>query len=347
MRMKKALITGITGQDGSYLAELLLEKKYEVHGIVRNTSLPSFERISHILSEIYIHKGDLTDFSSLLSVISAVRPDEIYNLAAQSHVGISFNVPIQTSDVNAVGILRILEIVRLCGLHETRIYQASTSELFGGSHENVQSEDTQFSPCSPYAISKLFAHWAVVNARNAYNLFAVSGILFNHESPRRGPLFVTSKIIAGVASFVKLGKAPIVLGNLDAKRDFGHAKDYVKAMWMMLQSDKAQDYCICTGVQISVRSFVEKAFAAVGMNIRWNGNGLQEVGTVNGTTVIVVDPSLFRPTDVESLLGSSKKAQAELGWRPTISLDSLISEMLDAAMKDLCLTRPDVTYIGA
>jgi GDPmannose 4,6-dehydratase len=330
--MKKALITGITGQDGSYLAELLLDKGYEVHGYMRHTSHNSLDRVKHLVSMLHLHSGDLSDFARLLKVISEVRPDEIYNLAAQSHVGISFESPIETADVNAIGILRILEIVRLCDLANTRIYQASTSELFGGCSDVVQSETTPFNPRSPYAISKLFAHWAVVNARSAYNMFAVSGILFNHESPRRGSLFVTSKIIKGVTDFVKYGKAPIYLGNLDAKRDFGHAKDYVRAMWMMLQSTAPVDYCICSGIQISVRTFVEKAYSMVGLAVRWSGKGIEEVGRVNDITVIVVDPLLYRPTDVESLLGCSEKARRELGWKPSVNLDCLISEMLEVEM---------------
>ena len=276
------------------------------------------------------------DCLSLLKVISTVRPHEIYNLAAQSHVQVSFDAAVSTSDINGLGILRILDIVRSCGLLNTRVYQASTSEMFGGlTHQAFQDERTPFAPRSPYAISKVFAHWKVVNYREAYNLFAVNGILFNHESPRRGPLFVTSKIICGLANFIKYATGPISLGNLEAKRDFGHAKDYVRAMWLMLQGETPVDYCICSGAQMSIRSFLERAFSRAQLSIEWSGEGLNEVGLVNGSVVITIDPSLFRPTEVDSLIGCSDKARTHLGWEATITVDELIDEMLSAAMEEL------------
>ena len=328
--MKVALITGITGQDGSYLAELLLNKGYEVHGIVRRSSLINTHRIDHLYQNIKLHYGDLTDSTNIVRVIQKVQPDEIYNLGAQSHVKVSFEMPEYTADVDAVGTLRILEAVRLLGMEEeVRIYQASTSEMFGLVQEVPQKETTPFYPRSPYGCAKVYGYWITKNYREAYNMYACTGILFNHESPRRGETFVTRKITQALSKISVGLQDHLYLGNLDAKRDWGHAKDFVRAMWMMLQQEKPEDYVIATGQQYSVREFVEKAAPYFGMKIEWMGEGEKEVGFDWNTKkpVIYVDPKYFRPTEVESLLGASSKAKKELGWEPEISLDELIEDM--------------------
>jgi GDPmannose 4,6-dehydratase len=328
--MKVALITGITGQDGSYLAELLLSKGYEVHGIVRRSSLINTHRIDHIYNRINLHYGDLTDSTNIVRVIQKVKPDEIYNLGAQSHVKVSFEMPEYTADVDAVGTLRILEAVRLLGMEEdVRIYQASTSEMFGLVQEVPQKETTPFYPRSPYGCAKVYGYWITKNYREAYNMYACTGILFNHESPRRGETFVTRKITQALSRISVGLQENLYLGNLDAKRDWGHAKDFVRAMWLMLQQEKPEDYVIATGQQYSVREFVEKAAPYFGMKIEWMGEGEKEVGFDWNTKkpVIYVDPKYFRPTEVESLLGDSSKAKKELGWEPEISFDELIEDM--------------------
>ena len=328
--MKIALITGITGQDGSYLAELLLEKGYEVHGIVRRSSLINTHRIDHIYKQIKLHYGDLTDATNLISVIQKVQPDEIYNLGAQSHVKVSFEIPEYTGQVDGLGTLRILEAVRLLGMEKkTRIYQASTSELYGEVQEVPQTETTPFYPRSPYGVAKLYGYWIIKNYREAYNLHASSGILFNHESPRRGETFVTRKITRGLSQ-ISVGLQDILyLGNLDAKRDWGHAKDFVEAMWLMLQQDEPDDYVIATGKQYSVREFVERAAPFFGLNIVWKGEGLDEEGVdkITGRSIIKVSEKYFRPTEVESLLGDPSKAKKKLGWEPTTTFDQLVEDM--------------------
>jgi len=328
--MKRALITGITGQDGSYLAELLLEKGYEVHGIVRRASLINTDRIDHIYDSITLHYGDLTDSTNLVRIIQQVQPDEIYNLGAQSHVKVSFETPEYTGQVDALGTLRILEAVRLLGMEDSvRIYQASTSELYGLVQEIPQRETTPFYPRSPYGVAKLYGYWIVKNYRESYGLHASSGILFNHESPRRGETFVTRKITRGLSS-ISTGKQDVLyLGNLNAKRDWGHAKDFVEAMWLMLQQDKPDDYVIATGEQYSVRQFVEEAAPYFNMNINWEGEGLDEVGIDKNTgrTVIRVNPKYFRPAEVETLLGDATKAKEKLGWEPRISFKQLVEDM--------------------
>ena len=328
--MKIALITGITGQDGSYLAELLLEKGYEVHGIVRRSSLINTHRIDHIYKQIKLHYGDLTDATNLISVIQKVQPDEIYNLGAQSHVKVSFEIPEYTGQVDGLGTLRILEAVRLLGMEKkTRIYQASTSELYGEVQEVPQTETTPFYPRSPYGVAKLYGYWIIKNYREAYNLHASSGILFNHESPRRGETFVTRKITRGLSQ-ISVGLQDILyLGNLDAKRDWGHAKDFVEAMWLMLQQDEPDDYVIATGKQYSVREFVERAAPFFGLNIVWKGEGLDEEGVdkITGRSIIKVSEKYFRPTEVESLLGDPSKAKEKLGWEATTTFDQLVEDM--------------------
>ena len=322
--MKVALITGITGQDGSYLAELLLEKGYEVHGIVRRSSLINTHRIDHIYDNpnLTLHYGDLTDATNMIGVIKKVEPDEIYNLGAQSHVKVSFETPEYTGNVDGLGTLRILEAVRLLGMEDkVRIYQASTSELYGLVQEVPQRETTPFYPRAPYGVAKLYGYWIVKNYRESYGLHASSGILFNHESPRRGETFVTRKITRGL-SRISTGEQDVLsLGNLDARRDWGHAKDFVRAMWLMLQQDQPDDYVIATGEQHSVREFVEKSADYFGMKIEWMGEGLNEVGYDWNTKrpVIKVDPKYFRPAEVESLLGDATKAKEKLGWEPEIS----------------------------
>ena len=328
--MKVALITGITGQDGSYLAEFLLEKGYEVHGIVRRSSLINTHRIDHIYEQIKLHYGDLTDATNLISVIQKVQPDEIYNLGAQSHVKVSFEIPEYTGQVDGLGTLRVLEAIRILGMEKkTRIYQASTSELYGKVQEVPQTETTPFYPRSPYGVAKLYGYWIIKNYREAYGLHASSGILFNHESPRRGETFVTRKITQGL-SRISVGLQDILyLGNLDAKRDWGHAKDFVEAMWLMLQQDEPDDYVIATGKQYSVRDFVNKAAPFFGLNIEWKGNGIEEEGVdkISGRSIIKVSEKYFRPTEVDSLLGDSSKAKEKLGWEPTTTFDQLVEDM--------------------
>lgn len=328
--MKVALITGITGQDGSYLAELLLETGYEVHGIIRRASQINTQRIDHIFNQIKLHYGDLTDSTNLIRVIQQVQPDEIYNLGAQSHVKVSFEIPEYTGMVDGLGTLRILEAVRLLGMEsKTRIYQASTSEMFGKVQEIPQKETTPFYPRSPYGVAKLYGYWIVKNYRESYGLHASSGILFNHESSRRGETFVTRKITRGL-SRISIGEQNLLyLGNLNAKRDWGHARDFVEAMWLMLQQDEADDYVIATGEQHSVREFVEEAAPYFGMKIEWMGEGLDEVGydTYSGNQVIAVNPKYFRPAEVETLLGDASKAKKKLGWEPKISFEQLVEDM--------------------
>ncbi len=328
--MKVALITGITGQDGSYLTELLLQKGYEVHGIVRRSSLINTDRIDHVYDSISLHYGDLTDSTNLVRVIQQVQPDEIYNLGAQSHVKVSFEMPEYTGMVDGLGTLRILEAVRLLGMEKkARIYQASTSEMYGKVQEIPQTEITPFYPRSPYGVAKVYGYWIVKNYRESYGLHASSGILFNHESPRRGETFVTRKITRGL-SRISTGQQDILyLGNLNAKRDWGHAKDFVEAMWLMLQQDNPDDYVISTGKQHSVREFVEAAAPYFGMNIVWRKGGLEEIGIdkETGKTVIKVDPRYFRPAEVETLLGDSTKARKNLGWQPKISFEQLVEDM--------------------
>jgi len=329
--MKVALITGITGQDGSYLAELLLEKGYEVHGIVRRSSLINTHRIDGIYNRLTLHYGDLTDSTNLVRVIQKVQPDEIYNLGAQSHVKVSFEMPEYTADVDAVGTLRVLEAVRLLGMEDrVRIYQASTSELYGLVQETPQKETTPFYPRSPYGVAKLYGYWITKNYREAYGMYACTGILFNHESPRRGETFVTRKIARGFKAMSEGKQTVLRLGNLDAKRDWGHAKDYVEAMWMMLQQDTPDDYVIATGVQYSVREFVEEAAPYFGMNIEWQfTDSGTEVGIDKNTGLVrvIVDPKYFRPAEVESLLGDASKAKEKLGWEPKISFKQLVEDM--------------------
>lgn len=331
--MKKiALITGITGQDGSYLAELLLEKGYEVHGIVRRSSLINTKRIDHIFKQIQLHYGDLTDSTNIIRVLQQVQPDEIYNLGAMSHVKVSFDVPEYVADVDGVGTLRILEAVRILGLVEkTKIYHASTSELYGLVQEVPQRETTPFYPRSPYGCAKLYSYWITKNYREAYNIFACTGILFNHESPRRGETFVTRKITRGLNDILIGAADKLVLGNLDAKRDWGHARDYVKAMWLMLQRDTPEDYVISTNEFHSVREFVEKSFKLRGFNIKWKGAGVNEIGydEHTGKELIFVSEKYFRPTEVEELLGDSSKAKHDLDWAPETSFEQLVNEMVE------------------
>lgn len=341
--MKKvALITGITGQDGAYLAELLLEKGYEVHGLKRRTSLFNTDRIDHLYQDPHekdrrfiLHHGDMTDSSSLIRIIQLVQPDELYNLAAQSHVAVSFEEPEYTADSDALGTLRVLEAIRILGLErKTRFYQASTSELFGKVQETPQKETTPFYPRSPYAVAKLYAYWITVNYREAYGIYACNGILFNHESPVRGETFVTRKITRALAR-IKLGlQECLYLGNLDAKRDWGHARDYVEMMWLMLQQDRPEDYVIASGEQYSVRDFVEASAAELGMKIRWTGEGIDEKGlSEDGRVVVQVDPRYFRPTEVETLLGDASRAREKLGWKPKITFRELVAEMVREDLK--------------
>jgi len=328
--MKKALVTGITGQDGSYLAELLLKKGYEVHGIVRRSSLINTSRIDHLYQNIKLHYGDLTDSTNIVKVIQKVQPDEIYNLGAQSHVKVSFEMPEYTADVDGVGTLRILEAVQILGMEDrVRIYQASTSELYGLVQETPQSETTPFYPRSPYGVAKLYGYWIIKNYREAYGMYACTGILFNHESPRRGETFVTRKITRALSK-ISVGLQDVLeLGNLNAKRDWGHAKDFVEAMWLMLQQDEPDDFVIATGVQYSVREFVEQAAPYFGMKILWKGEGLDEVGidANSGKVVIRVNPKYFRPAEVETLLGDATKAKKKLGWEPKTSFKQLVEDM--------------------
>ncbi len=333
--MKKALITGITGQDGSYLAEFLLEKGYEVHGITRRASISNTARIDHLIAagKVRLHDGDLTDSSSLIRIIGLVQPDEIYNLAAQSHVQVSFDVPEYSGDVDAIGVLRVLEAVRILGLTEkTRIYQASTSELYGKVEEVPQSETTPFHPYSPYAVAKQYGFWITKEYREAYNMFAVNGILFNHESERRGENFVTRKITLAAGRIAEGLQDHLELGNMDSLRDWGYAKDYVECMWMMLQHDTPEDFVIATGEQHTVRDFTEKAFAYNGMTIRWEGEGIDEKGydAETGKLLVSVNPAWFRPTDVDNLWGNPTKAKTVLGWNPQkTSYEELIRIMAE------------------
>jgi GDPmannose 4,6-dehydratase len=340
--MKKALITGVTGQDGAYLAEMLLKKGYVVHGIKRRTSLFNTDRIDHLYKDphekgvrFFLHHGDMTDSSSLVRIIQQVLPDEIYNLAAQSHVAVSFEEPEYTANSDALGALRVLEAIRILGLEKkTRFYQASTSELYGLVQETPQKETTPFYPRSPYAVAKLYAYWITVNYREAYGMYACNGILFNHESPVRGETFVTRKITRALAR-IKLGLQDcLYLGNLDAKRDWGHAKDYVEMMWLMLQQEQAEDFVIATGQQYSVRDFVNAAAAEVGMKVSWKSKGADEKGIdEKGNCIVAVDPRYFRPTEVETLLGDASRAKEKLGWVPKIKFPQLVAEMMREDLK--------------
>ncbi|HWV74810.1 MAG TPA: GDP-mannose 4,6-dehydratase [Pseudosphingobacterium sp.] len=350
--MKIALITGITGQDGAYLAQLLLKKDYEVHGIKRRSSLFNTDRIDHLYQDPHekdvhfkLHYGDLTDSTNLIRIIQEVQPDEIYNLGAMSHVQVSFEAPEYTADADGIGTLRILEAVRLLGLtKKTKIYQASTSELYGLVQEVPQSEKTPFYPRSPYAVAKMYAYWITVNYREAYNMFACNGILFNHESPLRGETFVTRKITRAVAKLSLGMQDKLYMGNLDAKRDWGHAKDYVEAMWLILQQDKPEDYVIATGITTTVREFITMAFAEVGVEIIFEGEGIDEKGYVKSCTkkdgalvpgqeIVAIDPRYFRPTEVELLIGDPTKAKTKLGWKPKYDLPALVKEMVAADLE--------------
>ena len=337
--MKKALITGVTGQDGSYLAEFLLEKDYEVHGIVRRASTEKKERIDHLEGNpnFHLHYGDLTDSLSLVKIISKVEPDEIYNLAAQSHVAVSFEVPEYTADATGTGVIRLLEAIRICGLEKKcRFYQASTSELFGKVQEIPQSETTPFYPYSPYAAAKQYAYWVVRNYREGYGMFATNGILFNHESERRGETFVTRKITLAAAKIATGVQDKLYLGNLDALRDWGYAKDYVECMWLMLQHNEPDDFVVATGEQYSVRDFCTRAFKRAGIELRWEGTGVEEKGidVSTGKIVVEVSPKFFRPTDVVTLLGNPTKAKEKLGWNPRkTSFDELVNIMVDNDIK--------------
>ena len=350
--MKKALITGITGQDGSYLAEFLLEKGYEVHGIKRRASSFNTQRIDHIFQDIHekprlrLHYGDLSDTSNLNRLISQIEPDEVYNLGAQSHVAVSFEAPEYTADVDAIGTLRLLEAIRFLGLEKkTRFYQASTSELYGLVQEIPQRETTPFHPRSPYAVAKMYAYWITVNYREAYGMYACNGILFNHESPRRGETFVTRKITRGLANIAQGLEKCLYMGNIDALRDWGHAKDYVRMQWMMLQEAQPEDYVIATGVQYSVRQFITWSARELGIGIEFRGEGLDEVGVVAsitgdsapalrvGDTILKIDPRYFRPAEVETLLGDSTKAREKLGWVPRITAQEMCSEMVAEDLK--------------
>tara|TARA_B100000900_G_scaffold401425_1_gene406102 strand:- start:4184 stop:5275 length:1092 start_codon:yes stop_codon:yes gene_type:complete len=351
--MKKALITGITGQDGSYLAEFLLEKGYEVHGIKRRSSSLNTERIDHVYQDphiesknLFLHYGDLTDSANLINLVASIKPNEIYNLGAQSHVAVSFETPEYTANVDALGTLRMLEAIKSSGLIDhCRLYQASTSELYGLVQETPQKETTPFYPRSPYAVAKLYGYWIIQNYREAYGIFACNGILFNHESPRRGETFVTRKITRGLSNIVFGLENCLYMGNLDSLRDWGHAKDYVRMQWMMLQQDKPTDYVIATGVQYSVRDFIEMAASKIGLEIEFKGNGENEEGFVKnisdkletnlsvGDSIIKVDKRYYRPTEVETLLGDPSKASKELGWTPEITIDEMVEEMMQNDMQ--------------
>jgi len=346
---KRALITGITGQDGSYLAEFLLKKGYQVHGIIRRSSSFNTGRIEHLYQDphvnkrdLVLHYGDLTDSTNLMGIVAKVKPHEVYNLAAQSHVKVSFDMAEYTGDVDALGTLRLLDAILSAGLtDQVKFYQASTSELYGGIYREPQNEKTPFYPRSPYAVAKQFAYWTVINYREAYNIHASNGILFNHESPRRGPTFVTRKITQAVAK-IQVGKQDcLYLGNLNAKRDWGHARDYIRAMWIMLQQEKPDDYVISTNETHSVREFVEKSFKVIGIDIEWKGEGIDEVGLdkKTGKALVKVDARYFRPTEVEFLLGDRSKAEKVLGWKPEISFEELVREMVESDIKALSLGR--------
>jgi GDPmannose 4,6-dehydratase len=344
---KKAFITGITGQDGAYLAEFLLNKGYEVHGLKRRASLFNTARIDHLYHDphekgvkFFLHHGDMTDSSSLLRVIQEVQPDEIYNLAAQSHVGVSFEQPEYTADTDAMGTLRILEAIRILGMEKrTRIYQASTSELYGKVQEAPQTETTPFYPRSPYGVAKLYGYWITVNYREAYGLYACNGILFNHESPIRGETFVTRKITRGLARIKEGLQECMYLGNLNARRDWGHAKDYVEMQWLMLQQDEPEDYLIATGAQHSVREFIEEAAKHLDIHITWKGKGSDEKGyDQDSNCIVAVDPKYYRPTEVDTLLGDPTKAKTKLGWQPKVTFKELVKEMIES---DLQLAQKD------
>jgi len=351
--MKKALITGVTGQDGSYLAELLLEKGYEVHGIKRRASSFNTQRIDHIYedphmdhAQLKLHYGDLTDTSNLTRILSEVRPDEVYNLGAQSHVAVSFEAPEYTADVDAIGALRLLEAIRFLGMEKaTKFYQASTSELYGLVQETPQTETTPFHPRSPYAVAKMYAYWIAVNYREAYGMFACNGILFNHESPRRGETFVTRKITRGLANIAQGLEPCLYMGNIDSLRDWGHAKDYVRMQWMMLQQDAPEDFVIATGVQYSVREFITWTGKELGLTLEFTGAGIDEIATViaiegakapslkEGDVVMRIDPRYFRPAEVETLLGDPAKAKKVLGWEPEITAQEMCAEMVEADLR--------------
>jgi len=345
---KVAFITGITGQDGAYLAELLLKKGYIVHGLKRRSSSFNTGRIDHLYQDPHVnkrnfilHHGDLTDSTNLIRIIQEIQPDEIYNLAAQSHVHVSFETPEYTANADALGTLRILEAIRLLGIAEkTKFYQASTSELYGIAQEIPQNENTPFYPRSPYAVAKLYGYWITINYREAYNMYACNGILFNHESPVRGETFVTRKITRAAVRISIGTQEQVYLGNLDAKRDWGHAGDFVDGMWRMLQQEKPEDFVLATGVTTTIREFAERAFAEVGITLGWSGRGVDEVGrdTKTGNTVVSVDPTYFRPTEVDLLIGDATKARKKLGWKPTLDLQQMIEEMiasdLEEALKD-------------
>ena len=351
--MKKALITGVTGQDGSYLAEFLLEKGYEVHGIKRRASSFNTQRVDHIFQDpheknknFHLHYGDLTDSSNLTRILSEIEPDEVYNLGAQSHVAVSFESPEYTADVDAMGALRLLEAIRFLGLEKkTKFYQASTSELYGLVQETPQTETTPFHPRSPYAVAKIYAYWITVNYREAYGMYACNGILFNHESPRRGETFVTRKITRGLANIAQGLDSCLYMGNIDALRDWGHAKDYVRMQWMMLQQDVADDFVIATGVQHSVREFINWSAAELGITLRFEGEGVDEVGIVTditgnhapalnvGDVILKIDPRYFRPAEVETLLGDPSKAKQKLGWTPEITVQDMCTEMVQEDLK--------------
>ncbi len=339
---KKAFITGITGQHGAYLAEFLLNKGYEVHGLKRRASLFNTARIDHLYQDPHekgrrfiLHHGDMTDSSNLVRVIQEIQPDEIYNLSAQSHVGVSFEQPEYTAETDGVGTLRILEAIRILGLEKkTKFYQASTSELYGKVQETPQTESTPFYPRSPYGVAKLYGYWTTVNYREAYSLYACNGILFNHESPIRGETFVTRKITRGLSRIKHGLQKCIYLGNLDAKRDWGHAKDYVEMQWLMLQQDEPEDYVIATGVQHSVREFIEEAVKFININITWKGEGNEEQGyDPGGNCIVVIDPRYYRPTEVDALLGDPSKAKEKLGWEPKVAFKELIKEMMESDLE--------------
>ena len=331
---KKALITGVTGQDGAYLAELLLNKGYEVHGIIRRSSSFNTGRIDHIYDKLHLHYGDMTDSLGLQKVIVDIMPHEIYNLAAQSHVKVSFEMPQYTAMVDGIGTLNILEIIRSINLYTARIYQASTSELYGLVQEVPQKETTPFYPRSPYAVAKLYAYWITINYREAYGMYACNGILFNHESQRRGETFVTRKITRGLANIAQGLEQCLYMGNIDVLRDWGHAKDYVRMQWLMLQQELPEDFVIATGVQYSVRDFVDAAARELNLPINWSGSGVNEVGTgAGGKAIVRVDPRYFRPTEVETLLGDASKAREKLGWSPRISFNELVAEMVREDLK--------------
>jgi GDPmannose 4,6-dehydratase len=346
--MKRALITGITGQDGAYLAEFLIGKRYEVHGIKRRASSFNTDRIDHLYQDpherevrLHLHYGDMTDGTNLIRIIQEVQPDEIYNLAAQSHVGVSFETAEYTANADALGALRVLEAVRILGLNrKTRFYQASTSEMFGKVQEIPQRETTPFYPRSPYAAAKVYAYWITVNYREAYDMYACNGILFNHESPIRGETFVTRKITRGLARIHEGMEDCLYLGNLDSRRDWGHARDFVRAQWLILQQDEPEDFVIATGEQRSVREFVERAATLLGMRLEWRGHGVEERGVdgKTGRTVVKIDPRYFRPTEVDTLLGDASKAEQKLGWKPEVGFDALVKEMV---AEDLALARQD------